>query len=945
MSVVITVGLGVFQRLVLTAGDHRARPPDRRPVGPNRQERTESRVPNVDIRTPHALAADEIARRLGVDARTGLTVATARQRLETLGPNRLRRQKRKGLVTILRHQFQSVIVWLLAAAAAISFAFGDLAEGVAIVVVLLINGAIGFFTELRAARSIEALMRIAQVRTRVRRDGKDLMIDAHELVPGDLVVLEAGDVVTADLRLTEASNLQADESVLTGESMPVAKRTAPVDAGAQVGDRACMAFKGTAITQGTGEGIVAATGMETELGRISDLAQSAEGEAAPLERRLDRLGHRLVWLTLSLAVLTIGAGVLRGHDIAGMIQTGVALAVAAVPEGLPVVATLSLARGMWRMSARNALITKLSSVETLGATTVILTDKTGTLTENRMEVVRYLFDGADVEVDAGAGHPFSQGGGRIRPQDDIRLAWALRVGALCNNAELDGEDAGKNAGDPMEIALLSVARAAGLGRGDLRSDHPEAREHAFDPDRKMMATVHGDADAHLLAVKGAPEAVIDACSHVMTPDGETRSLDDTARSDWIARGADAAGEGLRLLALAMKRNTDEGADPYADLTLLGLVCLLDPVREDVPDAVRASRRAGVRVVMLTGDHADTARTIAGQAGLGDGELTVLTGSDLAGLDADRIDDATRQRILRADVFARVAPETKLTLVSIYQKAGHVVAMTGDGVNDAPALKKADIGIAMGQRGTEVAKEAAHMILRDDAFSTIIDAMRQGRVIFENIRKFVIYLMSCNVSEVLVVGLAVAGGLPIPLLPLQILYLNLVTDVFPAFALGLGPGDEQVMTRPPRDPAEPIVTRDHWILLAVLGGAITLATLGAFGLSLYWLGLDTGPAVTVAFVTLALAQIWNVFNLRDPEAGPIRNDVSRNPYVWGAITLCLGLIAAALWLPGLSGLLQLASPGPAGLGLALAASLVPLALGQAWIIFRHRSAPARHDARS
>ena len=893
---------------------------------------------------PHATAVDAALDALAVDPERGLDDAEARQRLEHFGPNRLRRQARKSIWRILLHQFDSIIVWLLALAAGVSFAFGDLAEGLAIVVVLLINGAIGFFTELRAARSMEALQRIAEVRTRVRRDGAERMIDAHAVAPGDIVVLEAGDVVTADLRLREASNLEADESVLTGESTPVAKTVDAVAEDAPIGDRTGMAYKGTAITQGAGEGVVVATGMDTEIGRISDLAQSAEGEVSPLERRLDRLGGRLVWLTLGLAVLTIGAGVLRGQDLAAMFQTGVALAVAAVPEGLPVVATLSLARGMWRMSARNALITRLSSVETLGATTVILTDKTGTLTENRMTVVRYLLEDADVAVDADAEDgPFTSDGERLDPAQDERLGWALRVGALCNNAEIGDGGEGARAGDPMEVALLRAARQAGFERGELRAELPEAQEHAFDPDRKMMATVHEDGSEHLFAVKGAPEAVLEVCAGVLTADGDRQPLDEAARQRWGERNAAAARDGLRLIALAMKREADAAAEPYRDLVLLGLVCLLDPVREDVPAAIEASRAAGVRVVMLTGDHADTAETIARDAGLGDGDLKVVEGRDLAGLDAETADAAARERVLEAAVFARVAPETKLTLVSVFQRAGHVVAMTGDGVNDAPALKKADIGIAMGQRGTEVAKEAAHMVLRDDAFSTIVAAMRQGRVIFDNIRKFVVYLMSCNVSEVLVVGLAVGGGLPTPLLPLQILYLNLVTDVFPAFALGLGQGDRHVMQKPPRDPAEPIVARRHWILIGVLGSAITAATLGAFALALFWLDLETGAAVTVAFLTLALAQLWNVFNVRDPGSGLLRNEVSRNPYVWGAIGLCLGLLALALWLPLLAGLLKLDPPGQNGLALAAAASVAPLVVGQLWVMVGQRGEAARHGA--
>jgi Ca2+-transporting ATPase len=880
--------------------------------------------------TAYFISVQDTVKLVGTDLETGLEEAEAKKRIESHGPNRLRRQKKKSALSILAHQFKSIIVWLLSAAAVMSFVLGDIAEGIAIACVLLLNSAIGFFTEYKAARSMEALMRIAEVKTRVRRGGDVRMIDAHALVPGDLVILEAGDVVTADLRLAEASNLQVDESVLTGESAPVIKTTEATAENAALGDRVSMAFKGTGITQGAGKGIVIATGMDTELGRISDLAQSAEGEVAPLEKRLDQLGHRLVWLTLVLAVLTIGAGILRGHDVAIMVQTGVALAVAAIPEGLPVVATLSLARGMWRMSQRNALITQLSSVETLGATTVILTDKTGTLTENRMTVVRYLLDGDDVDIDRdGMKVRFDQSDATVDPKSNTPLGWALRIGALCNNAELAKGSKDSGTGDPMEIALISMAEDAGIERQKLLDDCPEVREHAFDPDTKMMATVHETDEGLLFAVKGAPEAVIEVCTQVLGPDG-TRDMDDDLRRDWINRNSEAAKDGLRLLALAMKRDASQDAEPYENLTLLGLVGLLDPLRKDVPAAIEACRTAGVRVVMLTGDQADTAETIARKASLGDGEMTVIESGEIADLDVDTASEDLRQRILSADVFARVAPETKLALVTLFQQAGHVVAMTGDGVNDAPALKKADIGIAMGQRGTQVAKDAAHMVLQDDKFETIIVAMRQGRVIFDNIRKFVVYLMSCNVSEVLVVGIAVVAGLPMPLLPLQILFLNLVTDVFPAFALGLGKGDENVMTKPPRDPEESILDHPRWVLIGVLGASITIATLGAFGLALYWLQLDAGPSVTVAFLTLALAQLWNVFNVRDRDSGFLSNEVTHNPYVWGAIALCLGLIGLALWVPALAALLGLPNPGSAGFVLAGCASLVPLAFGQAWL---------------
>ncbi len=893
-------------------------------------------VPVREVTSPHALSVDDVARDLGITPEAGLTDGAAKARLRSQGPNRLRQKKRKSLIAILGNQFQSMIVGLLAFAAGLSFAFGEIAEGLSVIALLAINAAIGFFTELRAARSMEALMRIADVRTRVRRSGATRVIDAQDLVTGDIVVVEAGDIVTADLRLAKVANLQVDKSVLTGESTPVDKGTDSVAQDSPVGDRSNMAFKGTAITRGSGEGIVVGTGMATEIGRISQLVQDAEAGEAPLERRLDQLGRRLVWLSLALAALAIGGGILRGAELIVMIQTGVALAVASVPEGLPVVATLSLARGMWRMNARNALVTRLSSVETLGATTVILTDKTGTLTENRMRVVRYVFDETTLRVDPGGECPFrANDDTQVAPGNDARLAWALRVGALCANAEHDDKGEGRHVGDPMEVALLAVAAAAGVDPDDLARSFPEKREHGFDPDEKMMATVHADGDRHVVAVKGAPEAVLRVSTQVLTRCGRTKPLDEAARRQWLDRNAKAARDGLRVLALAMKTVSDDAAAPYCDLHLIGLVCLLDPVRKGVPAAIEASRQAGVRVVMLTGDHADTARSIARKAGLGEGELSVMEGNDLAGLDAGETDAGELDRVLRTDVFARVTPETKLKLVSMFQKAGHVVAMTGDGVNDAPALKKADIGIAMGLRGTEVAKEAAHMVLRDDEFATIIAAMREGRVIFDNIRKFAVYMMSCNVSQLLVVGLAVGAGLPTPLLPLQILYLNVVTGVFPALALGLGSGTASVMARPPRDPEKPIMERREWIQIALLGAFLAIGILGALGIALFWLELDAEGAVTVAFLTLALGHLWNVFNLRDPDTGPIMNDVTRNRYVWGAIVLCLGLIALALWLPGLAALLSLDPSSMAGLALAAGSSLLPLLLGQTWLGWKGR----------
>jgi Ca2+-transporting ATPase len=881
----------------------------------------------------HALPIEDVLRNQDVTLESGLSAAEVARRRRRYGPNRLRRARRITIWAILFDQLRSIIVWLLAAAATFAFLFGEGAEGAAILVVLAINTTIGFVTELKAIRSMEALRRLSHVPSKVRRNGEVREIAAADLVPGDIVVLEGGDVVTADLRLVEAANLQCDESTLTGESVPVIKGVDPVAHDSPLHDRRSMAFKGTAVTSGSGGGVVVATGMATELGRISILAEEAEAERSPLEVRLDRLGGQLVWATLTLTAVIAGFGVYAGKDILVMVTTALALAVAAVPEGLPVVATMALARGMWRMARRNALIERLSAVETLGATTVIFADKTGTLTENRMSVVQLILADGTVEVDGpsvGDGALFTLDQGPVDVTKHESLRTALEVGMLCNNATLTA-DAGagvdaKGVGDPMELALLAAGRKAELERGVLLAKLPEVREEAFSTETNMMATFHRQDGAYFVAVKGAPEAVLARCSRVMARAGSI-DLDEGGREEWLRRNERAAGEGLRLIALATKtaRSTEE--DPFCNLVLIGLAGLLDPLRPDVVDAVADCRSAGVRVVMLTGDQAATARKIASDVGLSDDqEPTVIEMGAVQEL--DRISEEQRARMMDAKVFARISPAAKLALVSLYQANGEVVAMTGDGVNDAPALKKADIGIAMGQRGTQVAREASDMVLKDDAFPSIVAAMHQGRVIFGNIRKFVIYLMSCNLGEIMIIGLATLSGLPLPLLPLQILYLNLVTDIFPAFALGIGEGDADVMRHPPRDPKEPIVGTQPWAAIGAYGMLITAATLAAFVLALTWLDQSAEEAVAVSFLTLALAQLLHVFNMADWRSRLVVNDVTRNPFVWGSLVLCAGLILMAIHLPVLSSLLALSAPGLESWILIVVASLMPLVAVQA-----------------
>ncbi|MGD8859228.1 MAG: cation-transporting P-type ATPase [Myxococcales bacterium] len=860
---------------------------------------------------------------LDVAPERGLRAHEIQARRRAQGANVLRRTAPRPLLGILVAQLRSFIVLLLAAAATISLAFGQLAEGIAVVAVIVINTAIGFFTELRAVRSMEALRALGSVHTRVRRNGRGRRIPADQVVVGDLVLLEAGDVVTADLRLVEASRLQANESSLTGESVPVTKDVKPVAADAPLGERASMLFKGTSVTRGTGVGVVVAVGMGSELGRISALIEGGEDEETPLERRLEGLGRTLAWLSLGFVVLVAGAGALGGKPLLLVVETAIALAVATVPEGLPIVATVALARGMWRMARRNALIEHLPAVETLGSTSIILTDKTGTLTENQMTVTRLLLPGRNVEI-SGTGlstdGTLTQDGAPLDATTDRAVRELLALAALCTDAELHPDSTA--VGDPMEVALLVAAEKVGLKLAELRARRPELREEAFDPQTRMMATFNRRDDGIEVAVKGAPEAVIAACRRVDAADG-SRALDAAAREGWVQQAHALGDAGMRVLAVASKTATDETEAPYSGLTLQGLLALVDPPRMDVRSALDTCAAAGIRVVMVTGDQAGTAGHVARELGLARGAAA------MAGADIDRAAQGgadARQRLLGSGVIARCSPEQKLRLLQMHQESGAVVAMIGDGVNDAPALHRADIGVAMGQRGTQVAREAADMVLRDDRFQTITVAIEQGRAIFDNIRTFVVYLISCNLSEILCVGLSSLAGAPLPILPLQILFLNLVTDVFPALALGVSEGHRNIMRQPPRDPKEPFLAAVHWRRIAGFSVLLTAPVLASLAIARLLLDMDTARAVTVSFATLAMGQLAHVFNMPAAGAPLLVNHVTRNPWVWGAVTLCVVLVALGVYVPLLANVLQTRDPGLEGWLVVLALGATPALVG-------------------
>lgn len=864
---------------------------------------------------PWALSREEITDRLGTSGENGLEAGQVQQFREQHGPNLLRQVEPKSMWQILAHQFKSLIVILLAVAAILSLAFSEWIDALAIGGVIVINTGIGLFMELKAVRSMESLRRMERITARVRRAGRVMEIQAHDLVPGDIVLVEGGDIVSADMRLLQASKLQADESVLTGESLPVAKRTDALEADAALGDRTNMLFKGTAVTRGSAEAVVTATGMNTELGEISSLVHEAQESVTPLEKRLDLLGRKLLWATLLIIVIVAVTGIARGKEVVMMIETAIALAVAAIPEGLPIVATLALARGMIRMARHNALVNELGAVETLGGTSVICTDKTGTLTENKMTVMEIILDDGPVTV-----------GRTVDPQQNDPLKEALYVSVLCNNASLaDGEQSHSGVGDPLEVALLIAAKKAGIDGDDLRQRFPEEREDAFDSDTKVMATFNRVPDGYRVAVKGAFEEVITSCSSVRTHAG-SEPLNEDGRKHWLDTNTKLAEQGRRVLALASKQADSLDAAPYENLCFIGLVVMEDPPRSDVSDAIAACHQAGIRVVMITGDHPKTAVSIASAIGLTDDETKdAVVGKDI--VPAERMSTQDREQYRGTSVFARVSPRQKLDLIDVHQRSGSIVAMTGDGVNDAPALKKADIGIAMGQRGTQVAREAADMVLKDDAFTTIVVAIQQGRVIFDNIRRFVLYLLSCNVSEVMIVFAASLVNAPLPILPLQILFLNLVTDVFPALALGVAEGDPEIMQRKPRRPEEPILPAGQWFGIAGYGVLITASVLTAFGVALRVLGMETERAVTISFLTLALAQLWHVFNMRGAGSHVLRNEITRSRYVWGALGLCVGLLLMAVYLPVLAGVMRLANPGPSGWLLVLLCSALTWIVGQ------------------
>jgi Ca2+-transporting ATPase len=910
----------------------------------------------------HRLPAEAVAAALAADPERGLSADEADRRRSREGFNELPEAPPPSLLKLFLSQFTSVIVWVLVGAAIVSGLLEDWLDAAAILAIVLLNGILGFVQEFRAERSLAALRKMSVATARVVRDGIVQSIPARELVSGDLIVMEAGDRIPADARVIYATNFRTQEASLTGESAPVGKDAQPLDDGdLPVTDRRNMAFMGTVAVSGKARAIVVATGLRTELGRIAAMIQraaEAEQMETPLQRRLEQFGYTLLWLALAVVALVFVLGTLRGEPVVAMFLTSVSLAVAAVPEGLPAVVTITLALGVGRMVKRHALIRKLPAVETLGSATVICTDKTGTLTKNEMTVTRLFMHGRLFEVTGEGYEPVGEvreiadgpsstandaptisyqppaSGSESLPAGLRRL---LTASVLCNGAELrqDGS-VWKVLGDPTEGALLVAAAKAGLTKEELERSAPFEGEIPFDAERKMMTVVRRTPEGIVAFVKGAPDVLLRRCAHWCTLQGAIEPLSDARRQAVLDANASLAREALRVLAVAQRRLEAGPAtlDPEAverDLVFLGLFAMKDPLRPEALEAVRLLGEAGIKTAMITGDHKETAMAVARELGLPSGEGHALSGTELNELS----DDELTRCVERVAVYARVSAEHKLRIVQAWKRRGAVVAMTGDGVNDAPAIKAADIGVAMGIAGTDVTKEASDMVVTDDNFASIAAAVEEGRAVFDNIRKTVHFLLSCNVSEVLVMLFATLFGLPLPLLPIQILWMNLVTDGMPALALAVDPKAPDLMKRPPRPPEARLL--DGGRLLAIGGEGLMLSAiaLGAFSYCLYVVEQSVEQARTVAFTVMVAAQLVHAFNCRSDRWSLFQLGVASNRALLWAVLLSIAVQVAVLTVPAAAPVFKVAELPVEDWELMTGMAVLPFAVMELIKIIRRR----------
>ncbi|MFX4262770.1 calcium-translocating P-type ATPase, SERCA-type [Pelotomaculum propionicicum] len=878
----------------------------------------------------YSIDTDELCRDLGTSAGSGLDITEAAGRLSEYGPNVLQEKPPRGILSIFAGQLKEILVLILIVAAVISAFLGEWEDAIVILIIVVLNAVIGVFQENKAENALKALKDMTKPSAKVVRGARAIQISAEEVVPGDLIMLDAGDSVPADARLVEAASLQSNESALTGESVPVEKNPSVIYSDQlPVGDRKNMLFMGTTITSGRGRAIVVETGMNTQLGQIARLLDDSVPETTPLQQRLGRLGKVLGIAAVAIVVLVFLIGLTRGEDLLEMFMVAISLAVAAVPEGLPAVVTIVLALGVTRMSRRRAIIRKLTAVETLGTATVICSDKTGTLTKNEMTVTRVYAAGNFFEV-SGAGYEpegkfTEQNGNEVSALDDKNLALLLYGGLLNCDARLEETEKGYRVlGDPTEGALVVAAAKAGLKREEAGAKSPRLNEIPFDSERKMMTTFHNVDGLTKSFTKGAPDVILGRCTAVFSQEGSVTISEDTRKS-LLEVNTRLASEGQRVLALAFRgwSGMPESLTPETvekDLTFIGFFAIQDPPRPEAKEAVALCRRAGIRTVMITGDHRETAAAIARELDILQPGDESLTGEQLEQMDDDELRDAVNG----VAVYARVSPEHKLRIVEALKHHGHVVAMTGDGVNDAPALKRADIGAAMGISGTEVAKEASDMVLQDDNFATIVRAVEEGRTIYNNIRGSVQYLLSCNTGEIAAIFTALLLGLGSPLNPIQILWLNLVTDGPPALALGLEPPQKGIMDMPPRKPQESLFAGGVGARILWQGIMIGLLSLTAYWLALRW-DRTLEEAHTMTFITMAMSQIVHSFNVRSIEHSLFTIGLGTNRSLIFAFIISASALLIVVFVPFLRGVFETVLLRPSDWAVVLGLSVIPLVL--------------------
>lgn len=871
---------------------------------------------------------------LDTNTETGLSINEVSTRLEKYGTNELKEEKGKSFLSKIIAQFSDFLVLILIGAAIVSVAVGEGKDAIVIIAIVIVNALLGLYQEGKAEKALESLKKMSSPTAKVIRNGHLEVIPASELVPGDIVSLEAGDIIPADLRLVETSNLKIEEASLTGESVPVEKHwNAVLEGEVGIGDRTNMAFMSTSVSYGRGKGVVIGTGHNTEIGKIATMIQSYEDEATPLQRQLNQLGKVLGITIIFICIAVFGIGLLQGRDVLEMFMIAISLAVAAIPEGLPAIVTIVLAIGMNRMVKRHAIVKKLLAVETLGSTTVICSDKTGTLTQNEMTVVKVFADGKIIDV---TGNGYDPVGKFLLDEEELSLEnegdlqTILSISALANDADLEKKPDGYGIiGDPTEGALITLAGKGNIAKKEINKKYPRIEEIPFDSGRKMMTTFHENyiPGKIISFTKGAPDIIINRCSRISIHD-KVSAFDDNLKKEILKVNSLFSKDALRVLAFAYNEYNElpdniSSENIEKDMTFVGLVGMIDPARPEAKDAINHCKEAGIKTIMITGDYKETAFAIAKELNMADSIEEAMMGDDLNKLS----DEELREVVKDIKVFARVSPEHKVRIVDALKSNGEIVAMTGDGVNDALALKKSDIGVSMGITGTDVAKSTAELILTDDNFASIVSAVEEGRIIYSNIKKFVFFLLSCNIGEILLIFTSVLMNQPVPLIAIQLLWLNLVTDSFPALALGMEKGDPDIMKLPPRNPKEPILDKSMIIGILLQSVAIAVASLLAYRWGLKTYGDNLDMARTIAFATLITAELLRAYSSRSQRFSLFKIGIFTNRTLVFGTLFSFVLLLGVLYIPFAQPIFNTFSLGIREWSVVLSYAIIPLAIGE------------------